>query len=82
MEAIAGTTRMRLMAAAIGQPPQLVGTPQTLFEFQTFVTLPNLNLFSYAPSADGQRFVINALSTPARPTLDLILNWGQTRSGR
>jgi Tol biopolymer transport system component len=82
MEAIAGTTRMRLMAAAIGQPPQLAGTPQTLFEFQTFLTLPNFNLFSYAPSADGQRFVINALSAPARPTLDLILNWGQTRSGR
>lgn len=82
MEAIAGTTRMRLMAAAIGRPPQPAGTPQMLFEYQTMLTLPNINLFSYAPSADGQRFVVNALSAPARPTLDLILNWGQTRSGR
>jgi Tol biopolymer transport system component len=82
MEAIAGTTRMRLMAAAIGKPPQLAGTPQMLFEFQTVLTLPNFNLFSFAPSADGQRFLINALSAPARPTLDLILNWGQTQSGR
>jgi Tol biopolymer transport system component len=59
-----------------------VGKPQTLFEFQTFVILPQGNQFSYAPSDDGQRFVINAQSTPARPTLDLILNWGQTQSGR
>jgi hypothetical protein len=48
--------------------------------FQTFVILPQGNQFSYAPSDDGQRFVMNAQSTPARPTLDLILNWGQTQS--
>ena len=82
IEVIPGTTRTRLMAAAIGQAPNPVGKPQTLFEFQTFVILPQGNQFSYAPSDDGQRFVINAQSTPARPTLDLILNWGQARSGR
>ena len=82
IEVIPGTTRTRLMAAAIGQAPNPVGKPQTLFEFQTFVILPQGNQFSYAPSDDGQRFVINAHSTPARPTLDLILNWGQTQSGR
>ena len=82
IEVIPGTTRTRLMAAAIGQAPNPVGKPQTLFEFETFVILPQANQFSYAPSDDGQRFVINAQSTQARPTLDLILNWGQTQSGR
>jgi Tol biopolymer transport system component len=82
IEASPGTTRMTLMAAAIGQAPNPVGKPQALFEFQTIVILPQGNQFSYAPSDDGQRFVINAQSTPARPTLDLILNWGQTQSGR
>jgi dipeptidyl aminopeptidase/acylaminoacyl peptidase len=80
IEVIPGTTRTRLMAAAIGQAPNPVGKPQALFEFQTFVILPQGNQFSYAPSDDGQRFVMNAQSTPARPTLDLILNWGQTQS--
>jgi hypothetical protein len=82
MEGIPGTTRTKLMAAAIGQAPHPVGKPQTLFEFQTNLTLPQANQFSYAPSEDGQRFVINAQSTAPRPTLDLILNWGQTQRGR
>jgi hypothetical protein len=34
------------------------------------------NQFSYAPPDDGRRFVINAQSTPARPTLDLIRGIG------
>jgi Tol biopolymer transport system component len=82
IEVIPGTTRTRLMAAPIGQAPNPLGKPQALFEFQTFVMLPQGNYFSYAPSDDGQRFVMSAESTPAQPTLDLILNWGQTQSSR
>ena len=78
---LAGTTRSKLMAASIDQAPNPVGIPRTLFEFETILIVPQGNVFSYAPSADGQRFVINVLSTDARPSLDVILNWGQTQSG-
>ena len=43
MEAITGTTRMTAMAGGDrAEPPQLAGTPQTLFEFQTVLTRPEL----------------------------------------
>jgi Tol biopolymer transport system component len=82
VESVAGTTRSKLMAAPIGQAPNPVGVPRMLFEFETVIMLPQFNQFSYAPSADGQRFVINVLSTDARPSLDIILNWGQTQGRR
>ena len=67
------------MAASIGQAPSPLGVPTMLFEFETILIVPQGNSFSYAPSADGQRFVVNVLSTDARPSLDVILNWGQTQ---
>ena len=70
------------MAAPIGQAPNPVGIASMLFEFETVLIVPQGNQFSYAPSADGQRFVVNVLSTDARPSLDVILNWGQTQSRR
>ena len=82
IEVIPGTTRTKLMAAPIGQAPNPVGKPQMLFEFETALILPQGNQFSYAPSGDGQRFVVNVRSTAVRPTLDMILNWGQTRRAR
>ena len=82
VESVAGTTRSKLMAAAIGQAPNPVGTPQDVVRVRNFSHRSAGNLFSYAPSADGQRFVVNVLSTAARPSLDVILNWGQTQSRR
>ena len=63
------------MAVPIGAEPNPVGTPNALFEFQTITTVPQNNVFSYAPSADGQRFLISVFATDAQPTLDVILNW-------
>jgi Tol biopolymer transport system component len=82
VESVAGTTRSKLMAAPIGRAPNPVGVPRALFEFETVIIVPQGNQFSYAPSADGQRFVINVLATDARPSLDVILNWGRTQSAR
>jgi Tol biopolymer transport system component len=82
VESVAGTSRSKLMAAPIGQATNPVGVPRMLFEFETVLIVPQGNQFSYAPSADGQRFVVNVPSTDARPSLDVILNWGQTQSRR
>jgi hypothetical protein len=31
---------------------------------------------------DGQRFVVNVAATDVRPSLEFILNWGQTQGRR
>jgi serine/threonine protein kinase len=82
IEGVPGTTRTKLMSAPIGQAPNPVGAPRMLFEYETFLILPQGNQFSFAPSPDGQRFVVNVLSTPARPVLEMILNWGPTQHAR
>jgi hypothetical protein len=76
------TVRLKLMSAPIAATPNPVGTPRTLFEFEAELILPQGNVFAYAPSADGQRFVVNVASSDARPSLDFILNWGQTQGRR
>jgi hypothetical protein len=53
-----------------------------LFEFQALVTVPQANVFLYSPSANGQRFLINVYATEAQPSLEVILNWGRTPSGK
>jgi len=82
IEVVSGTTRVKLMSAPVSQGPNPVGTPRILFEYETVLILPQGNQFSFATSADGQRFVVNGLSTPARPVLEMILNWRPTPSAR
>ena len=81
VESVAGTSRSKLMAAPIGQAPNPVGI-QDVVRVRDYSHRSAGERFSYAPSADGQRFVVNVLSTDARPSLDVILNWGQTQSRR
>jgi eukaryotic-like serine/threonine-protein kinase len=51
------------------------GTPEPLFTFPTGATLTQLG-FSYAPSRDGQRFLVNALAGEnAAPPLTVLTNW-------
>jgi serine/threonine protein kinase/Tol biopolymer transport system component len=69
----------RLMSAAIGGAPNPIGAPRMLFEFKPNLILPQGNIYSYAPSADGQRFVVNVPSIDVSPSLEFILNWGQTQ---
>ena len=81
VESVTGTSRVKVMSVPIGPAPNPAGMPKLLFEFQAFLTVPQANVFVYSPSADGQRFLINVPSTETRPSLEVILNWGQTQSG-
>jgi hypothetical protein len=45
-------------------------------------TIAQTNAFRYSPAADGQRFLVNADATAVQPSLELILNWGRTSSGK
>jgi hypothetical protein len=51
------------------------GVPTALFDLHTRIIVPQNNLFSYSPSADGQRFLMNVLPDAAPPTLKVITNW-------
>lgn len=33
------------------------------------------NFFLYSPSADGQRFLVNAYPSDSQSSLDLLINW-------
>jgi len=59
-----------------------LGTPKPLFEFQTGAAVLQDNRFLYSPSSDGQRFLISVYATEAQPSLEVMLNWGQTPADR
>ena len=82
MEPVIGTPRIKVMSVPIGAAPNPAGTPTPLFEFRSQTTVPQQNVFLYAPAADGQRFLINVFATEAQPSLEVILNWGRTPSGK
>jgi Tol biopolymer transport system component len=72
-------TRAKVMSAPIGSAPNPVGVRRMLFEFDPILRLPQSNVFSYVPSGSGEQFLLNVPSTDARPSLDFVLNWGQTQ---
>ena len=66
------------MAVPMQQGPDgllQAGVPKALFAPQMRGTVPQANLFSYGPSADGQRFLMNILPDASEPTLNVITNW-------
>jgi hypothetical protein len=79
LETTAGTRRIKLMAVSIGDGPNPVGTPKELFQFSVITVVAQNNSFAYAPSADGQHFLINAYATDAQPRLEVLLNWSAAR---
>ena len=68
-------TRFKLMAVPIGSGPSPAGSPRALFEIQTSAIVEQNNVYIYAPSPDGQRFLIDVFATGAEPSLELVLNW-------
>ncbi|MEO5895802.1 MAG: hypothetical protein ABIS06_08895, partial [Vicinamibacterales bacterium] len=70
----------RLMAVAVGA----TGTGSGAFEFnatpQPLFSIPaNPNpRFTYQPSRDGQRFLVNVPVAGAAPPITLVLNWQAT----
>jgi eukaryotic-like serine/threonine-protein kinase len=66
----------KLMAVAIKIGASIeAGVPQPLFDFPTALEA-GIHQFYYQPSADGQRFLVNAPSVDSSPTpVTVVLNW-------
>src|SRR5262249_35817265 len=64
-----------VMGVQVGDYSTHGGLPKFLFEYHAGTVLPQFNDFSYAPSSDGQRFIVQAFSTNAQPRVDVLLNW-------
>ena len=71
--------RLQLMAMPVSPGPRPIAPdamPKALFEYRGLFYVPQLNLFTYSPSNDGQRFLVNAnADQDVRPTLNVMLNW-------
>jgi hypothetical protein len=66
----------KLMAVAVGAGPAF-GIPEPLF--QTRVSgRPTANRTHYAPSRDGQRFLMNVATEAAVSPITVVLNWTAT----
>jgi hypothetical protein len=70
--------RFRVMAVPIETGAVPVGASKPLFELASFGMIPQGNSFLYAPAPDGRRFLVDMFASDARPTLDVILNWGSS----
>jgi Tol biopolymer transport system component len=76
LERVAGSRRHKLMAVAINErADNPLGPPQSLFEFTVLSNVIEGNFFLYSPSADGQRFLVNAYPPDSQSSLDLLVNW-------
>lgn len=76
--AAAGEVANRLMAVALepdGHGGVRTGAPEKLFDFRALGFVPQINLWSYSPHPDRQRFLVNALTATDPPTVNVILNW-------
>ena len=51
------------------------GVPVALFRFTARDISPQNNLWQYAPSPDGQRFLVSVAAETAAPAIHVITNW-------
>ena len=72
-------SRLKIMSVAIAAGSNPAGTPKPLFEFRSLITVEGANVFAYSPSADGQRFLVDAFATDVQPSLEVISNWAGSR---
>jgi hypothetical protein len=64
------------MTVAVGTGVDPFGPPTPLFSFPSGgAGVPQRNVFLYAPSADGQQFLVDRAATDVQPTLEMIVNW-------
>ena len=79
-----GISATQVMVVAVQSGPRAdfrAGDPQTLFEFRGLGFTPTGNVFTYSPSADGQRFLVRADPSDAAPTLNVVSNWEKAALG-
>jgi serine/threonine protein kinase/Tol biopolymer transport system component len=82
LEATAPASRTaRLMTVAVGTGVDPFGPPKPLFSFPTSGgRVPQVNIFLYTTSRDGQRFLVNRdVTTDVQPTVEMIVNWASTK---
>jgi hypothetical protein len=73
---IAGTSRVMAVSVTPGDPPRF-SAPTPLFEVD-LVTHPSrvfFAAFEYDVAADGSRFLVNRLVSPADTSMTIIVNW-------
>ena len=75
---------IRVMAASVkpssgGEFHSSVAQP--LFGFHGLTVVPTFNNFLYAPSADGQRFLVHVQPSDAEATVNVITNWEKAALG-
>ena len=51
------------------------GTPEKLFEVPANLYVIQSNIWSYSPSPDGTRFLVNALTDTSAQILNVVTNW-------
>jgi dipeptidyl aminopeptidase/acylaminoacyl peptidase len=78
-----GTPESLMAVSVQSRPGGLLqaGVPRALFELHTRIIVSQANIFSYSPSADGQRFLMIVLPDAAPPTLNVITNWEKAVAG-
>jgi hypothetical protein len=70
------------VASDLGSSPPVFGTPKPLFTFSSVTTILEANGFPYAPSADGQSFLVQRFTSYVPPALDVLLNWQKSPTGK
>ena len=73
-----------LMAApmkADGRGGMSAGVPIELFRFKSLLSAPQNNTWLYAPSPDGQRFLVDVRAETAAPEIHVITNWLKAAKG-
>jgi hypothetical protein len=74
-------TLMAVSMKADGQSAISAGTPLKLFEFKSLITMPQGNSWLYAPSPDGQHFLVSVRAESGAPTIHVITNWLKAARG-
>jgi hypothetical protein len=77
-------TNLTLMAVpmkADGRGGISAGVPAELFQFKTLLFTPQSNAWLYAPSPDGQRFLVSVQAETAAPEIHVITNWLKAAKG-
>jgi Tol biopolymer transport system component len=70
--------RISLWTAAVqrsGGNELHIGTPQKLFDVPASLYIIQSNIWSYSPSPDGTRFLVNALTETSAETINVVTNW-------
>jgi Tol biopolymer transport system component len=70
--------RWHVMAVSIGAGAAPVGAATPLFEVVSSQIVPTQNVFLYAPTPDGSRFLVDTFASEVQPMLSIILNWGSS----